>query len=845
MHSAFAKAKDAAQCNSNSTITNELFSVAIKVASWLLVCVTLVFAMWAQVLPTNRGDNTRSGANTNETWLTPQNVNKASFGHLFSLPVDYQVMAQPLYIPNVNIPGQGIHNVVYVVTQWNSVYAFDAENGTQLWYANMNNGGQPASVPATLPCGMGQGFAQEGIVGTPVIDLTTNTIYLVAKSVINGTVTHYLHALDITTGNEQTAMGSPIQIVASSKSIKGHVTTFTSLHQKNRPGLLLLNGVLYLGFGSNGCNDGNSGWVLAYNPANLQQLGAFNTSPDHGHTSIWQAGAGLAGDEAGNIFASTAEAGTYDIPEGGQGYSNSVLKLTPPPWTPQNEPDEPADFFTPWNVAYLDANDEDVSSGGPMILPDQSGPPTCSHNPCHELVASGKMAVVYVLDRDNMGHYVPGGQDDVLQEYQLITNGDLDETPAYWNGLLYYAPPAAPIQVLQVSNGVLSLFAQTSSKTADGLAPTISANGNTDGIVWLISGDGLDAYDAISLRQLYTTYQDRARDALPPLPHFVTHTVANGRVYVATRNSVEVYGLLPALSISGGNNQSAPVLTSLESPSYAPLQVLASDPYSGNLLVGVTVNFSDGGKGGSFNPASAITNSNGVATTIYTFPKTSGVYSLSASATNLAGAVATETALPLAAKTMISALGAKQTGAAGSVLPNSIAVAAHDVYGNPVPGVTVSFSTNAGVVNPTSTVTVANGRASTTLQLPTTVGTVKVTASSTGLSNVVFTEYSVAGAPASITVSGGNNQAGQPGTTLPLPLIVVVADQYGNPVSGASVSFSDGGAGGSFSNPNPENTGATGSVSQVYTLPSSPGTVTITATVTGVANGATFTETSQ
>ena len=312
----------------------------------LVVCVALLssssFAQ--QSFLTSRGDNARDGANTNETLLTPANVNTNSFGKLFTAPVDYFVMAQPLYVPNVNIPGQGTHNVVYVATEMDSVYAIDADTGAQLWHASMLNGGTTASGQY-LPCGNGPGFTQEGITGTPVIDPTptptapAGTIYLVAKTLLNTTVRHHLHALDITTGNEQP--GSPVLITATSTSNKGHVTVFNSLHQKNRPGLLLLNGVLYLGFGSNFCNDGNSGWVLSYDPTSLAQLAVFNTSPDQGLTSIWQAGNGLAADEAGNIFVETAEAGNngYDIQNGGQTYCNSVVKLTPDLTV--------ADYFTP------------------------------------------------------------------------------------------------------------------------------------------------------------------------------------------------------------------------------------------------------------------------------------------------------------------------------------------------------------------------------------------------------------------------------------------------------------------------------------------------------------------
>src|ERR1700679_906589 len=232
----------------------------------LLLFIALLSSSFAQQsFTTSRADNARDGANTNETLLTPADVNKNGFGHLFSAPVDYVVMAQPLYMPNVSISGQGTHNVVYIATQADSVYAIDADTGAQLWYTSVLDGGSTASVSGhTLPCGTAQGFTQEGIVGTPVIDPNTTpnpTMYLVAKTHVDRPVQHHLHALDITTGLDE--VGSPVVIAATSTSNKGHVTVFNSLHQKNRPGLLLLNGVLYLGFGSNGCNDDNSGWVLS------------------------------------------------------------------------------------------------------------------------------------------------------------------------------------------------------------------------------------------------------------------------------------------------------------------------------------------------------------------------------------------------------------------------------------------------------------------------------------------------------------------------------------------------------------------------------------------------------
>jgi outer membrane protein assembly factor BamB len=504
----------------------------------VLLGVALLSSSFAQLpVPTSRGDNARTGANTNETLLTPANVNQNSFGHLFSVPVDYIVMAQPLFVPNVNIPGQGIHNVIYVVTQADSVYAIDAGNGTQLWHASMLNGGTTASG-TFLPCGTAAGFSQEGIVGTPAIDTATNTMYLVAKTLLNTTVRHHIHALDITTGNERQ---SPVLITAKSTSKKGHVTVFNSLHQKNRPGLLLLNGVLYMGFGSNACNDANTGWVLAYDAASLSQLAAFNTSPDHGLTSIWQTGNGLAGDEAGNIFVETGEAGTnqYDVPTGGETYCNSVVKLFPDLSV--------ADFFTPWSVAFLNANDLDLSSSGALILPDQDGPYP------HELIASGKQGIVYVLNRDNLGMFSTNDS-QVLQEFALVPNPNnidvLMSSAAYWNKTVYFAPNGSPLLAFPLSGGLLGTPLTTARSYNGGHSPSISANGNTNGIVWDITGQLL-AFDAVSLQLLYGTNQaPNGRDKLPPLGHFATQTVANGRVYIGTQNSLEAYGLLHALNIS-------------------------------------------------------------------------------------------------------------------------------------------------------------------------------------------------------------------------------------------------------------------------------------------------------
>ena len=708
----------------------------------LLVCMTLASVSSAQeAFVTSRSDNQRTGANVNETLLTPSNVNKNKFGRLFNHSIDYQALAQPLYFPNVPIPGLGTHNVVYVATMADSVYAFDADSNqgasaAPLWHMNFTDpthGITTASAATgTLPCATtetaGPGFTQEGIVSTPVIDSTTGTLYVVAKTLENGTVRHHLHALDITNGQEK--FGGPVLINATSTSNAGHVTVFNSLHQKNRPGLLLLNGVIYVGFGSNYCNDSNSGWVLSYDAANLSPLAVFNTSPDHGLVSIWQTGNGLAADEAGNIFVETAESGApYDVPNGGQTYSNSVLKLAPDLTL--------ADYFTPWSVAFLNAHDLDLSSTGALVLPDQSGPYP------HEIVAGGKQGFVYVLNRDNMGMFSTNDS-QIVQEFPVIpgeTGSHLADvlfsSPAYWNNTVYFTPIGSPLLAFPLSGGLLGAPRQTSARFAGAHSPAISAYGNANGILWTINGTQLYAFDAVSLQLLYGSNQAaNGRDKLPALSHFATQTVINGKVYVATRTTLEVYGLFPSLTLVSGANQSAAVLTTLP----APVRVQLSDPSSGVGVPGVTVTFSDGGKGGTLNPTSAVTDSNGFASTTYTFPKKSGTYTLTASSATNGSTTTTETALPAAPAKIISYGGAKQSGAAGSVLPKPLVAQVRDAYNNGVPGVTVSFSATGGTLNPTAAVTDASGLASTTYQLPTTVGTFYVTASSSGLKSIKFAE---------------------------------------------------------------------------------------------------------
>jgi hypothetical protein len=961
----------------------------------LLVFGALVSVCSAQIpVATGRMDNQRTGQNINETMLTPANVNSQSFGALFNYAIDYQALAQPLYVPNVSIPNQGTHNVVYVTTMADSVYAFDADsaaaNPDPLWWVNFTdpaNGITLASIynytstnQVSLPCASGgkgtTGFYQEGIPGTPVIDTVGGTLYLVAKTLENGTVVHRLHALDITSGAEK--FGGPVVIKASSSYVspvtgKTYNTTFYSLHQLNRPGLLLLDGVVYIAFGSNSCNDDATGWILSYNSTTLGQIAALNTSPQHGLASVWQTGNGIAADENNNIFFETGEAcpSCYDVKSGGATYSNSVVELDPNSLTV-------TDFFTPYDVAFLNANDEDLSATGVLILPDQLG------STPHELVAGGKEGFAYVLNRDSMGSFEDGAGcdfsgpnptcDNVLQEFSVVCaaspspdNCAADQpsqrkdvwfsSPAYWNNTVYVTPDAAPVLAYPVlPSGLLGTPVPSCSKlpctpaTAQNYvgahSPSVSANGNADGIVWLISGNSLDAFDAVSMQLLYSSTQVKARDTLPTVAHYATQTVANGKVYVATQTTLSAYGLLTSPIVYSGGNQSGTVLTSV------PIQVQVANPYNGAGVNGATVTFS--AKTGTFSPASGVsmTNSSGISgivSTTFTFPKTAGAVTITATLEGGASVSFTETAVPGAATKLVNFSGTGQSGQAGSVLPKQLEIKVEDASSNVVAGVPVTFldKSGLGTLSSTSVTSNASGLAVASYQLPNTAGAYKITASAvlgnppktvpatfaetstgdapanvsvfsgnsqtaavnTALSqplvvqvndqggnpvagvSVVFSAPSgtftgspattnsngqatvnyttgtsaggvtvtasvdslntrmavtiTAGAPATVTISGGNNQTGTAGTTLPQALSVVVADQYGNPVSGAAVNFSDGGAGGSFSYANPVTTTSTGTASQIYLLPPSAGSVYINAAVNGVTTPAVFTETGQ
>ena len=582
----------------------------------------------AQVsVTTQHNDISRTGQNISETYLTPSNVTSKYFGKLFTQSVDGLVVAQPLYMPGVVINGV-THNVVYVVTQHDSVFAFDADNNqgsnsSYLWTTSFINPSQGITTESSTDegCGPQTGFSEIGITGTPVIDPTTNTMYLVAKTDENGTFIFRLHAIDITTGQDKF---SPVVISGSVVNSLGKTVLFVAKKQMQRPGLLLVNGYVYIGLGSNGCDHNAHGWVFAYNAATLQPAGVFNTTPDVSEGgSVWQSGAGLAGDSDGNVYFSTAALGDFNANTNGMDFGDTVLKLTVAngalDWT---------DYFTPYNQSYLNLNDLDLGSGGVVLLPDQ---PTSTP---HLLLAAGKEGVIYVVNRDDMGQFNQNG-DSTVQELDTGL-GEVYSDPVYWNGMVYYiGTNNHPLQAYSLTSGLLSTapVAQSINMSDRGL-PSLSANGTSNGIIWLLRGPSfvapmLTAFNANNLAITYSSNQAvNGRDTVGPIAHFATPTIANGKVYVGTTTQLAIYGLMPLLKATGGAGQSGAVGTTLPKA----LTVKAVDAYSGNVIQGTTVTFSDNGAGGTFSNPTAVTGSNGVASTTYTLPNNPGTVSITITA---------------------------------------------------------------------------------------------------------------------------------------------------------------------------------------------------------------------
>jgi hypothetical protein len=534
----------------------------ISIIALLLGTFSYISVTSAQVaVATYHNDNARSGLNNHETILTHANVNSTSFGKLFTYAVDGQVYAQPLYVPGVAIAGNGTHNVVFVATENDSVYAFDADsntgaNASPLWqaaFASAANGVTP--VPASdVDCE--NITPQIGITGTPVIDQASGTLYVVAKTkeTSGGTTQYYqrLHALDITSGAEK--FGGPFAIDASVVGNcypnKDGRVFFSPLRQHQRAGLVLNDNILVVVWASNCDNNPYTGWAIAFDAHTLEKLAVFNDAPNMGVVSyecragIWQGGAAPAVDEHGNMFLATGNGYFNANTEGGLDYGDTVLKLTltKPAFTV-------ADYFTPANQDTLDNEDLDLGSGGLLLLPNEPGPYP------HLLAQAGKEGTIYLLNRDNLGKYNSGGDTQIVQELPNAIGG-VWGTCAYFNNNVYWGGSNDSLKAFTLTDGRFAT--SPTSKTSHvfgnpGTTASVSSNGAADGIVWALDigafgggGPGvLHAYNANNLTQeFYNTKENAARDQLGPAVKFSTPTIVSGKVYVGTGNSLAVFGLL-------------------------------------------------------------------------------------------------------------------------------------------------------------------------------------------------------------------------------------------------------------------------------------------------------------
>src|SRR6202795_3002653 len=557
-----------------------MHSILLKpTAGWRLrfamivpVLLFLVLGVQAQTnVVTQHNDISRTGQNNNETILTPANVNSNTFGKLFSYSIDGQAYAQPLYVAGVTIgtgPQAGTaHNVVFVATEHDSVYAFDADsnggsNAAPLWKISLLDSAHGAGWGATpVPngdVGTDDINPEIGITSTPVIDASRNTLYVVGKTKENGNYFQRLHALDITTGQEKPPpVPLSAQVNGNGNGSSGGVVRFDPKLGNNRAGLLLLNGVVYIAFASHGDQGPYHGWILAYDATTLQQTGVFCPTANGAASGIWMSGAGLAADtiNSGRLFVATGNGAFNASPpySNSMSYGDDLIRLETSSGVMRV-----SDQFTAFNQNYLSDNDLDLGSGGVLLLPDQSSGPT------HLMAQASKEGRIYLVDRDNLGGYNSSG-DNIVQE---VTGqiGGVWGSPAYWNGHLYFWASNDSLKSFSFSNGRLGHNPASSSENGGypGPTPSISSNGNSNGIVWDVlssaytSGGAavLLAHNATDVSNtLYSSNQNSSRDNPGGAIKFAVPTVTNGKVYVGTSNFLSVYGLLGAAP-----QASAPVL---------------------------------------------------------------------------------------------------------------------------------------------------------------------------------------------------------------------------------------------------------------------------------------------
>ena len=504
--------------------------------------------MSAVDVATYHNDNARTGQNLAETLLNPGNVSSTTFGKVGFLSVDGKVDAQPLHLSNVNIPGQGTRNVLYVVTEHDSVYAFDAVSGAALWQVSLLGAGETTSDAR----GCSQVTPEIGITATPVIDRTrgpNGAIYVIAMSKNGSNYFQRLHALDITSGAE--LFGGPKNIQASfpgsGDGSSGGNVIFDPQQYEERAGMLLLNGVVYIGWTSHCDIRPYTGWIMAYDASTLTQTSVLNVTPNGNEGAIWMAGCGLAADSSANIYFLDAN-GTFETTLDGNGFpnrrdfGNAFLKLSTSGGLAV------ADYFATFDTVSQSNADNDLGSGGAILLPDLT---SGSGQVQHLAVGAGKDGNIYVVNRDAMGKF-NSSSNNIYQQLSGVLSGSVFSAPAYFNNTLYYGAVGDRIKAFTITSARLSSAATSQTGNTfpyPGTTPGISANGTANAILWAAENGGtavLHAYDATNLsHELYNSNQAGARDQFGAGNKFITPTIANGRVYVGTTNGVAVFGLLP------------------------------------------------------------------------------------------------------------------------------------------------------------------------------------------------------------------------------------------------------------------------------------------------------------
>ena len=535
-----------------------LLSSAILLLSLLAVLITRRDMLVGAAPPfkgvlTYHNDNQRTGRNPSETSLTLKNVNSSTFGKLFVIPTDGRVDAQPLYAPTVSIPGNGTHNVLFVASEHGTVYGFDADNGSTLWQVTTLASGETPSDNR----GCSQVTPEIGVTSTPVIDLTSGphgTIYVVAMSKDSSSNYHQrLHALDITSGAEE--FGGPVEIAAkypgTGDNSQGGYVIFDPKQYKERAGLLLLDHIVYTSWASH-CDDRPyTGWIISYNETTLAQQSVLNVTPNGHEGAIWAAGAGLAADTIGNIYFLDAN-GTFDtalnakgFPENGD-YGNAIMKLS----TKKGQL-AVSDYFNMYNTVSESDVDEDLGSGGAMVVPNFVD----SKGVLHKLVVgAGKDTNIYVANRTNMGKFNPNNNSQIYQEVTGALAGSVFSAPAFEDNAIYYGGVGDTIKAFSFNtSGLLNSTPASATSTKfsfPGATPSISGAATGDLILWATENTSpavLHAYEAKNLSvELYNSNQAAGgRDHFGSGNKFITPTIANGKVYVGTASGVGVLGLLP------------------------------------------------------------------------------------------------------------------------------------------------------------------------------------------------------------------------------------------------------------------------------------------------------------